>query len=170
MKMGPDQYIHVIDILMTATKRNQLFRAAQEFCSAFAAKRDIDFVLDLFSKTHERTVIEHGEPSLAPFLGRRFVGPSVRKYFEVVNDLLDYDSESMHFPEYIVDVEKNKVFVRGKGKFTWRSTGESWDETFAYALDFDDEFKVTDYQVWADSGAAYLARVGKLDETRKVRE
>lgn len=35
-------------------------------------------------------------------------------------------------------------------------------------LDFDDEGKVTDYQVWADSGAAYLASKGQLDQSRKV--
>lgn len=43
---------------------------------------------------------------------------------------------------------------------------QSWDETFTYSLDFDDELKVTDYQVWADSGAAYLARLGKLDDLK----
>lgn len=61
-----------------------------------------------------------------------------------------------------------KVSVKGRAKFTWVETAQSWDETFTYSLDFDDELKVTDYQVWADSGAAYLARLGKLDELRKV--
>jgi hypothetical protein len=150
--------------------RNQLLHAAQTFCEAFASKQDVNRVLDLFSVTHERTVIEHGEPSMAPFLGRRFVGASVRKYFDIIGDLLDYDSDSMQFLEYAVDVERRKVFVRAKGRFTWRSTGESWDEMFAYLLDFDHELKVTDYQIWADSGAAYLAKLGKLDEIRKVRE
>jgi len=60
------------------------------------------------------------------------------------------------------------VSVKGQAKFTWIETGQSWDETFTYSLDFDDEPKVTDYQVWADSGAAYLARLGKLDELMKV--
>jgi len=67
-----------------------------------------------------------------------------------------------------VDLEASKVAVKGKARFTWVETGESWDETFSYALDFDQERKVTDYQVWADSGAAYLARVGKLEETKQA--
>jgi hypothetical protein len=62
----------------------------------------------------------------------------------------------------------SKVSVKGRAKFTWIETGQSWDETFTYSLDFDDESKVTDYQVWADSGAAFLARLGKLDGLRKV--
>ncbi len=35
-------------------------------------------------------------------------------------------------------------------------------------LDFDDEAKVTDYQVWADSGAAFLARKGQLNAKKDV--
>lgn len=62
----------------------------------------------------------------------------------------------------------NKVSVKGRARFTWIETKQSWDETFTYALDFDPELKVTDYQLWADSGAAYLARLGKLDDLRKV--
>ena len=58
--------------------------------------------------------------------------------------------------------------VKGRAKFTWIETGQIWDETFTYSLDFDDESRITDYQVWADSGAAYLARLGKLDELTKV--
>lgn len=57
--------------------------------------------------------------------------------------------------------------VKGQAKFTWIETCQSWDETFTYSLDFDDELKVTDYQVWADSGAAYLASIGRLDEARE---
>lgn len=58
--------------------------------------------------------------------------------------------------------------VKGQAKFTWIETGQSWNETFIYSLDFDDESMVTNYQVWADSGAAYLARHGKLDTSRRV--
>jgi len=60
------------------------------------------------------------------------------------------------------------VSVKGRAKFTWIETGQIWDETFTYSLDFDDESKITDYQVWADSGAAYLARINKLDDVRKA--
>jgi hypothetical protein len=152
---------------MSKTDRNQLLHAARTFCEAFSYKKDVDVVLDLFSKRHALSIIEYGEPSLAPFVGRRFEGSFIRKYFEIIGELLDYDSGSLRFPEYIVDTETRKVFVRGQGRFTWKSTGESWDESFAYALDFDDELKVTDYKVWADSGAAYLARIGKLNDVRQ---
>lgn len=63
-------------------------------------------------------------------------------------------------------IRNHKVFVKGQATFTWIKTAQSWDETFTYSLDFDDELKVTDYQVWADSGAAYLARLGKLDDLK----
>ncbi|OJA07790.1 hypothetical protein AZE42_14072 [Rhizopogon vesiculosus] len=68
----------------------------------------------------------------------------------------------MEFSEYIVDPEVQKVSVKGRAKFTWLSTEQSWDEIFTYVLDFDDDFKVTNYQVWADTGAAYLASRGQL--------
>ena len=153
---------------METSPRSALGTAAQSFCAAFAQHADIDQILRFFSTTHQITVVEHGEAALAPFLGRPFVGlPAVKAYFESISSLLSY--ENVKFSEFVVDVESSKVACKGQGKFTWLSTGESWDENFAYMIDFDSENKVTDYQVWADSGSAYLARVGKLDEVRKVR-
>ncbi|TFK43272.1 hypothetical protein BDQ12DRAFT_731313 [Crucibulum laeve] len=153
---------------MSPTRTN-LLSVAKTFCDAFSQKKDVPPILALFSTTHQVSALEHGEPSLAPFLGRPFVGTAnVQKYFEIIGSLLSYDD--VKFSEFVVDTETSRVALKGQGKFTWLSTGESWDETFAYMLDFDDELKVTDYQVWADSGAAYLARVGKLDEVRKVHE
>ena len=70
-----------------------------------------------------------------------------------------------------MDPEARKVSVKGKAKFKWIEgigDGNWWNEQFAYILDFDDEGKVTDYQVWADSGAAYLAWKGKLNAIRDV--
>lgn len=67
---------------------------------------------------------------------------------------------------WIVDVESGKVSVKGKARFTWTETGQSWDEVFVYVLGFDlgeeGDGKVVRYEVWADSGAAYLARKGML--------
>lgn len=112
-------------------------------------------------------MIEHGERCLAPFLGTCFTGLSgVQKYFERINSLLSY--ENMEFSNFVVDTEARKVALEGRAKFTWLSTKQSWDEAFAYVLDFDEEGKVAEYQIWADSGAAYLARIGKLDEIRKT--
>jgi len=75
--------------------------------------------------------------------------------------------QNMRFSEYVVDVEERKVAVKGQAEFTWTSSGDKWEETFAYVLDFDDQAKVVRYQVWADSGAAYLARMGELERKRK---
>jgi hypothetical protein len=145
--------------------RHQLLASAQGLCGDFASKKDLEVILSHFSSTHQVTAIEHGESCLAPFLGRPFVGLlAVRNYFELISELLVYDD--MKFTEYLVDSDVRKVAVKGRARFTWVKTCESWDETFCYVLDFDEESKITDYQVWADSGAAYLARIGKLEETK----
>ena len=142
------------------SSRNQLLIAAQEFTTAFADKKDVEILLSHFS-TQEPTVLEYGEPSLAPFLGRPFTGlDGVRRYFETVMTVLSYDN--MAFSEFVVDPETRKVALKGKAQFTWLSTNKSWDETFAYILDFDQENKVVRYQIWGDTGAAYLASKGKL--------
>ncbi|KAF9008802.1 hypothetical protein BDQ17DRAFT_77510 [Cyathus striatus] len=145
--------------------RMQLLAAASRFCDAIAQKQDMPSIIAHLSSTHQITATEYGESCLAPFLGKPFIGTSgVQRYFELIGSLLSF--ESMRFSNFTVDVEMRRVALRGEGRFTWLVTGESWDEKFAYMLDFDDELKVTDYQVWADSGAAYLARVGKLNEVK----
>lgn len=150
-----------------APSRDQLLHAAEAFCDAFASKKDLPTVLSGFSTTHEPSAIEYGDPCLAPFLGTRFVGiPAIEKYMTIIGSVLTYDD--MSFSLFTVDTEASRVSCRGKAKFTWLSTGESWDETFAYMLDFDQDSKITEYQVWADSGAAYLAGIGKLAATQKV--
>ncbi|KAG2013362.1 hypothetical protein CC2G_010283 [Coprinopsis cinerea AmutBmut pab1-1] len=146
--------------------RQKLHCAAQTFCNAFATKKDITTILSLFSTTQEISATEHGEPALAPFLGRRFEGvEGIKQYFKMIGSLLTY--ESVSFSEYVVDPETRKVALKGRGKFKWVETGESWDEIFSYVLDFDEDLKVVQYQVWADTGAAYLARTGELDDVRK---
>ncbi|KIY51949.1 hypothetical protein FISHEDRAFT_36078 [Fistulina hepatica ATCC 64428] len=142
-----------------------LLKAAEEFCTSFASGAPIDDVLSHFSTLHEPSAFEHGEPALAPFLGREFTGRvHVREYFELLAELLSY--EKMSFTNFIVDSDVHGVACRGSATFTWKATGQTWDESFAYMLKFDEACKVVDYQVWADSGAAYLARIGKLDEVR----
>ena len=66
------------------------------------------------------------------------------------------------FVDYVVDVETAKVSARGTATFTWTKTGQSWDEVFTYVLGFDGQRKVKSYEVWGDTGAAYLASQGKL--------
>lgn len=141
--------------------RTQLLQAAQNFCTAFAEKKDMETIMSSFTKTHQPCVIEHGLPQLAPFLGTHFEGPGrVQEYFEMIHEFLDYDD--VKFTDFTIDSERARVVCRGSAKFTWRNTKESWDETFVYILDFDQDSKITDYQIWADTGAAYLARIGKL--------
>ncbi|KAI8974522.1 hypothetical protein BD414DRAFT_517502 [Trametes punicea] len=149
--------------------RAQLLQSAQALCDAFASKADIKTLLSHFSSTHQISAVEHGLSVLAPFLGRRFIGrsgkSSVAAYFELLQQHLTYDD--MSFGEWVVDEVARKVSVRGSAKFTWiegKGKGQSWEEDFVYVLDFDQAAKVTDYQVWADSGAAYLARVGELSQ------
>ncbi|KAG6833853.1 hypothetical protein H0H87_011787 [Tephrocybe sp. NHM501043] len=149
-----------------APSRKELLSSAQRLCNDFASKKDIDTLLSHFSPKHQITALEHGEPSLAPFLGRPFLGRSgVKRYFELIQSLLSY--EDMRFSDFIVDTEAHKVAVKAAARFTWSSTQESWEEVFTYMLGFDDENKVINYEVWADSGAAYLASRGVLGETRK---
>ncbi|KAF5370059.1 hypothetical protein D9758_001382 [Tetrapyrgos nigripes] len=149
--------------------RATLLTSAQSFCNAFAEKKDIDTILSHFTVTHQPSAIEYGEAFLAPFLGKSHVGlENVTSYFNTISSLLSYDN--MKFSEFTVDAEANRVACRGKAKFTWKSTGENWDETFAYMLDFDDEAKICDYQIWADTGAAYLASKGELDKARKEKD
>ncbi|KJA30133.1 hypothetical protein HYPSUDRAFT_210925 [Hypholoma sublateritium FD-334 SS-4] len=141
--------------------RDKLLRSAQTFCDAFSEKQDVQTLLSYFSATHEVSAIEYGLPVLAAFLGKPFKGKSgIRQYFELIGSLLSYNN--MSFSEYLVDSETMKVSVKGAATFTWLSTGQSWDEIFTYTLDFDDELKLVRYQVWADSGAAFLAGHGKL--------
>lgn len=69
----------------------------------------------------------------------------------------------MHFTEYVVDDAARKVVVRGKARFTWRATGQGWEEEFVYVLGFDaEEDRVERYEIWADTAAALLASRGEL--------
>lgn len=114
-----------------------------------------------FSSSEDVLALEHGLPQLAPFLGREFRGhDGLQAYFGLLGTHLTY--ENMSFGWYFVDQEENKVSVRGEARFTWTSTGQSWDEVFTYVLEFDEQAKVKVYEVWADSGAAYLASKGQL--------
>ncbi|KAH0836722.1 hypothetical protein J3R83DRAFT_8451 [Lanmaoa asiatica] len=147
----------------TQTRRHRLSNAARRFCDDFAQKKMIVTLLTHFSNTHPCEVIEHGLSKFAPFLGSPFRGrEGVRLYFSTVAASITY--EDMHFSEYVIDGEVGKVSVKGTATFTWISTRESWDETFAYVLDFDDQDKITRYQIWGDTGALYLASQGRLRE------
>ncbi|CAL1715063.1 unnamed protein product [Somion occarium] len=152
--------------------RSQLLTSATGLCNAFASAAPLDELLSHFSTTHHVTAKEHGEPFLAPFIGRQFSGlrgrDSLETYFGLLEKYLTF--EDMSFGEWVIDPESRKVSCKGRARFKWiegEGNGQWWDEQFAYILDFDQDAKVTDYQVWSDSGAAYLARIGKLNDMRK---
>jgi hypothetical protein len=139
----------------------ELRSAATTFCNAFASKAPPKEILNRFSTSEDVLACEHGLPQLAPFLGRAYRGrEGVKEYFDLLGKYLSY--EDMRFGNYVVDTEQSKVSVRGQARFTWTSTDQSWDEVFTYVLEFDKQLKVEKYEVWADSGAAYLAGQGEL--------
>lgn len=141
--------------------RASLLEAATAFCEAFAAQKPPPELLSHFSSSSDIVVHEHGLPTLAPFLGRDFRGrDGVQRYLEVVSECLSFTN--MRVGGYVVDAEAGRVAARGTARFTWKSTGQEWEEEFAYMLGFDEEGKVVSYEIWADSGAAYLASQGKL--------
>ncbi|ETI19632.1 hypothetical protein G647_09466 [Cladophialophora carrionii CBS 160.54] len=148
---------------MPASKRDALLAASQAFCSSFANKEAPANVLSHFSSSDDVLAVEHGLPQLAPFLGRDFRGQAgLEAYFQLLSSHLKY--EDMKFSNFVVDAEVSKVSVRGEAIFTWISTGQSWDEVFTYVLEFDQENRVLVYEVWADSGAAYLASEAQLNQ------
>lgn len=142
----------------TISIRQQLLSEAQRLCHDFASGKDI---LPHFSTSTRPVVIEYGNPFLTPFLGREFLGlEEIQRYFHILAQSVKYDN--MEFVDYIIDVQERKVVVKGRAVFTWIDTEQSWDETFIYVLQFDSVYKLARYEVWADSGAAYLARIGRL--------
>lgn len=164
------------DSMSPKPSRQGLLTSAKAFCNAFASQANPEKIFSHFTETHASDILihEHGLPQLVPFVGRDFAGlDGVHQYFEIISSCLSYDD--MKFSDYIVDEVVGKVSVRGQAKFTWRDSGQSWDEVFRYAIGFatdehddddegvDGDGKVVRYEIWADTGAAYLARKGMLD-------
>ncbi|CUS12636.1 unnamed protein product [Tuber aestivum] len=146
---------------MPTPTASPLLTAAMALCNTLSQSPPpaLPTILQHFTAT--ATAHEHGLPQLTPFLGRELPIP---EYFTILAESLSF--RNMRFEEYIVDDASSKVFVRGTGRFIWTATGQAWDECFVYLLDFVEDagggWKVGRYQVWGDSGAAYLARVGEL--------
>jgi hypothetical protein len=133
-------------------------------------------LLSAFTTSPKPLAHEHGLPQLAPFLGRSFIGQDgISTYFQLLSTHLDIKNMTFEPEEsWIVDEKCMAVALRGTATFIWKKTQQAWDETFAYRIkvaeDVSDDtakrgsLKVTEYQVWADTGAAYLASLGKLDD------
>ncbi|KAG0637640.1 hypothetical protein HOY80DRAFT_248394 [Tuber brumale] len=150
---------------MPLSSPSPLQSAANALCDTLSQSPPPPLPAILQHFTSTATAYEHGLPQLTPFLGRELPIPD---YFTILADSLSF--RNMQFKEYIVDEASGKVFVRGTGRFIWTATGEAWDECFVYLLDFVKDaggmWKVGRYQVWADSGAAYLARIGRLKKVQ----
>ncbi|KAL2842376.1 hypothetical protein BJY01DRAFT_249146 [Aspergillus pseudoustus] len=153
--------------------RNDLIFPTQALCKAFSTAADLPTLLSTFTTSPPPQAHEHGLQSLAPFLGRQFTGrDGITNYFNNLNDLLGIESMSFDDEkEWIVDVESMAVALRGRATFVAKETGEKWDERFAYRISLAEEkdedeaegrLKVRVYEVWADTGAVYLARKGEL--------
>ncbi|MCJ1248645.1 hypothetical protein MMC30_005863 [Trapelia coarctata] len=134
----------------TSKVYTSLLSAARAITTAFASHFPS---LSHFSSTP--TALEHGHPSLAPFLGRSFRGPEgLAEYFSLLEKYLTY--ENMRFEDFVVDEMEKVVSVKGMARFVWKETGVGWEECFTYRLGMVEEeggWKVHVYEVWADSGA-----------------
>jgi hypothetical protein len=128
-------------------------------------------LLSTFTTSPSPVAHEHGLPQLAPFLGRPFTGQEgVKTYFNLLSTHLSIKNMVFEPDEdWVVDESCMAVSLRGTATFVWRETGQGWNETFVYrirlAVDCSGDggrLAVCEYQVWADTGAAYLARIGKL--------
>ena len=142
--------------------RDDWLTSTRKLCDVFACQGSIEEIIDTFSSSRQDEIMlfEHGLPELAPFLGRKFTGrQGVRDYFEIVSKHLSY--KGMSFSDFIFDKDCKVVSVRGKAEFTWKSTGKSWKEVFIYRINLDEEGKILTYEVWADSGAAYLSSLSE---------
>ena len=169
------------------SSREELLRSTKELCNVFANHGTIEEIISCFSSKSRSNnnkndddgdgddnnddndndndndntsspirIFEHGLPELAPFIGRSFYGiQGITDYFTIISNTLEY--ENMYFYDYTVDIETKVVSVRGKAKFIWKSTKKYWNEIFIYRIQLDNEYKILIYEVWADTGAAYLA-------------
>lgn len=134
----------------------------------------ITTLLSTFTTLPNPIIHEYGLPQLAPFLGRTFTGQDeIARYFELLTEYLSISKITFE-PEdaWLIDESRMAVSLRGSATFTWKSTRQGWDETFVYRIALAEELspeggralKVCEYRVWADTGAAYLARLGRLGE------
>ncbi|KAL4800604.1 hypothetical protein BDV19DRAFT_74077 [Aspergillus venezuelensis] len=154
---------------MPAHTRTTLISATKSLLDAFSSGADTPTLLSTFTTSPVPTIHEHGLKELAPFLGRPFTGQEqLKTYFGLLSEHLGIEDASFDREEqWAVDSESMVVALRGKARFKSIKTGQAWDEVFAYRVEIAEEegsreLKVRKYEVWADTGAAYLALKGEL--------
>lgn len=156
------------------TPRSTLTDPIQSLLATLVTPNPIPIITSTFTTQPAPIIHEHGLQQLAPFLGRTFTGiEGISDYFNIIMTTLEIKSMTFE-PEsnWLVDDTNMAVCLRGTANFIWRKTGQSWDETFIYRIALsrdtsEEEVKrgrllVAEYKVWADTGAAYLARNGEL--------
>ncbi|KAJ5114857.1 hypothetical protein NUU61_000616 [Penicillium alfredii] len=160
------------------TPRTTLLDPVQRLTQALTTptRSPISTLLSTFTTQPTPLAHEHGLPQLAPFLGRSFTGlDGVARYFELLADHLAIHDMAFEPDEsWVVDDTNQAVTLRGSATFEWKATRQAWDETFVYRVALAEDassdplkrgsLRVWEYRVWADSGAAYLARLGRLGE------
>ncbi|KAJ5197777.1 uncharacterized protein N7498_006894 [Penicillium cinerascens] len=155
--------------------RETLIQPVRALCAGFSTNAPIPDILRQFTTSPPPLAAEYGLKSLAPFLGRDFKGQhGVADYFRLVTEILAVETMSFESESsWMIDENIRAVGLRGKGRFIWKDTGQICDEEFFYRMEIAQEeddnagkgqWKVQDYRVWSDTGAAYLARLGKLAE------
>ena len=157
------------------TTRADLLNPVHAFLSALTNPNpNPDNLLSTFTTSPKPLVHEHGLPQLAPFLSRPFTGQDgIATYFELISSLLSIKNMVFEPEEnWVVDASCMAVSLRGSATFIWKETRQAWDETFVYRIKLaidengsgEGRLAVCEYQVWADTGAAYLARLGRLGD------
>ncbi|KAJ5726337.1 uncharacterized protein N7483_007694 [Penicillium malachiteum] len=160
--------------------RGSLVEPVNALLAAFTSSSPPSSIISTFTTDPKPLIHEHGLPQLAPFLGRTFSGvEGISEYFEILSRILNINS--MVFepnPEWLVDITNMCVTLRGAAIFEWKDTKNSWGETFIYRIALatdrsDDRLKsgrilVSEYRIWADTGAAYLARLGQLNRLDRL--
>ncbi|CDM31789.1 unnamed protein product [Penicillium roqueforti FM164] len=157
------------------TTRSDLLKPVQALIEALTNPNPTNpnQLLSTFTTLPKPLAYEHGLPQLAPFLGRPFNGQDgVATYFELISSLLGIKNMAFEPEEsWVVDTSCMAVSLRGTATFVWKETRQAWDETFMYriklAVDGSREggrLAVCEYHVWADTGAAYLARCERLGD------
>lgn len=166
------------------TSRTTLLDPVHSLLNALTSpppNQPITALLATFTTQPPPIIHEHGLPQLAPFLGRTFTGTDgIARYFELLTEYLSITNMTFEPEElWLVDESNMTISLRGTATFTWKSTRQGWDETFVYRIALAEEMsgdengdssggkkglKVCEYRVWADTGAAYLAKLGRLGD------
>ncbi|KAH8703579.1 hypothetical protein BGW36DRAFT_369568 [Talaromyces proteolyticus] len=164
--------------------RPVLLSPIHSLISAFAAGAPSSTILTHFTASPIPLVHEHGGCYFRhglPFLGRDFIGLSrVGEYFDLLAEYLSYrDMVFESEDDWVVDPQNMTICLRGQAQFTYKETGESWNETFMWRVTLSEDLtgesepgpgqglKVQEYQVWADTAAVFLASRGELKHVAK---